>query len=144
MSLSKERYNRAKVLFNAIDEKEEYASFLFKNKDTFPTSALHVLNLIDRDIEDLHTTRNGLFAGYIDILGYRRRSHDLYPNYKQHMDNHLMFLFLKERCHKWMRAIVVLVLFTKKYVSRFIEWFYDPDKGPFMKNRAKKWRLNNE
>lgn len=144
MSLSKENYNRAKVLFNAIDKKDEYASFLFTHKETFPTTALRILNMIDAEGGPINLSRYGLFAGYIDIIAHRRRSHPLYVDYKQHMDNHLVFLFLKERSRKILRAIVVLKLFIKRTIPRFIEWFYDPDEGSFMKKKAVNWRLNNE
>lgn len=142
MSLSKENYNRGKVLFSAISEKEKYATFLFKNKDTFPLAAIHIINMIDRDRGPTNLTQYGLFAGYIDILAHRRRTHPLYTDYKQHMNNHLMFLFLRERSRKQFHAIVILKIFIKRHVSRFIEWFYNPDTGSFMRNKIKTWLIS--
>lgn len=142
--LSKERYTRAKVLFNAVRDKEEHSKYLFENKDLFPNQALHILNLIDRENGPISLTRDGLFAGYIDILAQRRRTHPLFVDYKQEMDNHLMFLYLKQRSREMFHAILVLKLFIHKCIPRFIEWFYSPDVGPFMNKKSHTWRLNNE
>ena len=144
MSLNRQNYMRASVLFDKIQNKEGHSFFLFQNHDSFPEQAMNILNMIDTENGPINIERNGLFVGYVDILAYRRRNHPMFTDYKHQMDNHLMFLFLKQRARTILFSIVTLKLFVRKRVPSFIEWFYDPDKGTFMKNTLSKWRLNNE
>ena len=134
--LTRYNYMRGRVLFEAVREKEHHASFLFEHKDEFPAMAMNILNMIDED--------NQWISGYIDLMAYRRRTHPLYDDYKEQLNNHLMLLYLQDRARKLLHAIVVLKRFFKRYATHFIEWFYDPDVGPFMKRKSKSWRLNSE
>jgi len=102
-----------------------------------------ILERIDDENEErfgrIYMNRNSTLSD-MAFVWELRREHPDYDYYEKELKRYRMHNCLKTRIRKQFLAIVKIKIFLMRNVPNFIERYYDPDRGSFMKTKALTWR----